>query len=306
MLKNTLASAPSEPCSKTFVHPGEPLPANVGQPHGGPSPWPWLVPIIARDLATKPELRDHFDPNFADFNLYYPDQLRVDEFLNEFDGFVRAHRDGLARNASELPQFVILRLPNDHTMGTRPGGPRPAASVADNDLAVGRVVAAISHSPYWDSTAIFIVEDDAQDGPDHVDAHRSPALVVSKYSPGAVDHPFVDSHFYTTVGMIRTMEMLLGLPPMNNNDARSPVMSPLFAGPGTEAPYTADTRNLSSGLLYQTNPANAPGAEASARMDFSHADSAPAARLNAILWRDRRGSAPQPPPRHTVILDGDE
>ncbi|HEV2176036.1 MAG TPA: phosphoesterase [Terriglobia bacterium] len=295
--------APSQACAQTFIHPGEPLPANVGQPHGSASPWPWLVPIIARDLATKPELRNHFDPNFADFNLYYPDQLRTDEFLNEFGGFVRARAAG---TKDTLPQFVILRLPDDHTMGTRPGGPRPAASVADNDLAVGRVVEAVSHSPYWADTAIFIVEDDAQDGPDHVDAHRSPALVISKYSPGTAEHPFVDSHFYTTVSMIRTMEMLLGLPPMNNNDALAAVMAPLFAGPGTQPPFTADARNRENGLLYQVNPANAPGAKASARMDFSHADAAPAARLNAILWRDRKGTAPQPAPRHTVIPDGDE
>ena len=105
--------------------------------------------------------------------------------------------------------------------------PTPSASVADNDLAVGRVVDAVSHSPYWDDTAIFILEDDAQDGADHVDAHRSTMLVVSKYSQGSASQPFVDHHFYTTVSMIRTME-LLGLPPMNNNDAQAPVMAPDF------------------------------------------------------------------------------
>ena len=91
-----------------------------------------------------------------------------------------------------------------------PGKPRPAATVADNDLAVGRVVEAVSHSPYWDDTAIFMLEDDAQDGADHVDAHRSIAFVISKYSPGSADHPFVDHHFYTTVNMIHTMETLAG------------------------------------------------------------------------------------------------
>jgi hypothetical protein len=169
------------------------------------------VPVIARDVPTKPELAGNFDPNYPDFNLLYPDQLRVDEFLNEFASFVQARREG--RKDAELPQFVILRLPNDHTIGTRTGGPRPEASVADNDLAVGRVAEALSHSPYWDDTAIFILEDDAQDGPDHVDAHRSAALVISKYAPGTADHRFVDHGFYTTVNMIRTMEMLLALPP---------------------------------------------------------------------------------------------
>ena len=119
---------------------------------------------------------------------------------------------------SELPNFCLVRLPNDHTAGTKPGSPTPNASVADNDLAVGRVVEAVSNSAYWDDTAIFVIEDDAQDGADHVDAHRSTALVISKYSPRQAQ-PFVDHNFYTTVNMIHTMEALLGLPPMNNNDA---------------------------------------------------------------------------------------
>ena len=290
---------PGQACAKSFINPGAPLPANVGQPHGSPSPWPWPIPIIARDVPTKPELAGHFDPRSADFNLAYPDQLRVDEFLNEFAGFVEARREG--RKDGELPQYVLLRLPNDHTAGTRPDFPKPEASVADNDLAVGRVVEALSHSPYWDDTALFIVEDDAQDGPDHVDAHRSPALVISKYSPGSAEHPFVDHRFCTTVNLIRTMEVLLGLGPMNNNDALAAPMVELFSGPGAEAPFTADDRNLKNGLLYQTNPPNAPGAHASAEMDFSHADAVDTALLNQILWRERKGTQSMPPPRHTVF-----
>ena len=290
-----------KPCSRTFINKGEALPPNVGQPHGAPSPWPWQVPVIARDVPTKPELAGHFDPHYADFNLFYPDQLRVDEFLNEFEGFVKARAERVKDR--ELPQFVILRLPNDHTMGTRPGGPRPEASVADNDLAVGRVAEAVSHSSYWDDTAIFILEDDAQDGPDHVDAHRSPALVISKYSPGSPDHPFVDHGFYTTVNMIRTMEALLGLPPMNNNDDVAVPMAPLFSGPGTQPPFSADQRGRTTGLIYAVNSASAPGARDSARMDFSRADANDAARLNAILWQERRGSVPMPAPRHTKIAD---
>ena len=289
------------PCSQDFVHKGESLPFNVGEPHGSPSPWPWPVPMIAANVATKPELEGHFDPLYADWNLSYPDQLRVDEFLNEFEGFVKARQEG---KGALLPQFVIFYLPNDHTMGTKPGGPRPTAMVADNDLAVGRVVDAVSHSSYWDDTAIFILEDDAQDGPDHVDAHRSPALVISKYSPASTEHPFVDSNFYTTVSMIRTMEVLLGLPPMNNNDAWAPVMALLFSGPGNQPAFTADTRNRDSGLLYQTNPPQAPGAKESMRLDFSRPDAADTVKLNAILWRDRRGSLPMPAPAHTVFEDG--
>ncbi len=289
-------------CPQKFIRRGEPLPANVGQPHGSPSPWPWPVPVIGQDVATKPELVGHFDPNFADFRLDYPDQLRADEFLNEFRDFVKARQTG---EGAELPQFIILRLPDDHTAGTQPGMPKPEASVADNDLAVGRVVEAVSHSPYWDDTAIFILEDDAQDGADHVDAHRSTALVISKYSPGTSQQPFVDRHFYTTVNMLHTMEMLLGLPPMNNNDAQAAVMAPLFSGTGNQPPFTADRSNLQSGLIYEMNSPHAPGAQESSRMDFSHADAANAQELNAILWRESKGDVPMPKPRYSVIRPED-
>lgn len=292
------------PCTRNFVRKGESLPSNVGDPHGSPSPWPWQIPMIAANVATKPELEGHFDPFYADWNLDYPDQLRVDEFLNEFEGYVKARKEG---KDGLLPQFVLVYLPNDHTMGTRPGGPWPTAMVADNDLAVGRLVDAISHSPYWDDTAIFILEDDAQDGPDHVDAHRSPAFVISKYSPSSPQRPVVDSNFYTTVNMIRTMEVLLGLPPMNNNDAQAPVMAMLFSGPGNQPAFTVDTRNRDNGLLYQTNPPQAAGAKESLELDFSKPDSADTVKLNAILWRDSRGSLPIPAPHHAVVkqVDGD-
>jgi hypothetical protein len=243
---------------------------------------------------TKAALRDHFDPLFPDFNTDYPDQLRADEFLREFSEFVKARGSGKG-----LPQYVLLYLPDDHTGGTRPNKPTPQASVADNDLAVGRVVDAVSHSPYWDDTAIFIIEDDAQDGADHVDAHRSTAYVVCKYSPHP-DKPFVDHHFYTTVSMVRTMETLLGLPPMNLFDSTAPLMAPLFSGPGDHAPFQADDRNLRSGLLFKVNSKTAPGAGESSRMDFSRPDAANAHELNAILWRDAKGDVPMPPPSHTI------
>jgi DNA-binding beta-propeller fold protein YncE len=294
------APAPNSTCPKDSVNKGEPLPSNVGQPHGSPSLWPWAVPLLKTTKPTKAVLRDHFDPLFPDFNTEYPDQFRADEFLNEFDGFVRARKEG---KGSELPAFTLLYLPNDHTHGTTPGKPRPAASVADNDLAVGRVAEAVSHSPYWNDTAIFILEDDAQDGADHVDAHRSIAFVISKYSPGSVDHPFVDHHFYTTVSLIRTIETLLGLPPMNQNDAYAPVMAPLFSGAGNQPPFSADWSNRDNGLLYQTNPAQGQGAGESARMDFSRPDAVNAAVLNAILWRDRKGDQPMPAAQHKTFRD---
>ncbi|GAC1430298.1 MAG: hypothetical protein NVS9B5_07370 [Terriglobales bacterium] len=289
-------------CTRPVVKKGEPLPENVGDPKGSPSPWTWPIPLTSRVVATKAVLRNHFDPLFPDFGTEYPDQLRADEFLNEFDGFVRARKQS---KGNELPAFVLLYLPNDHTNGTSPGKPRPAASVADNDLAMGRVVDAVSHSPYWDDTAIFILEDDAQDGADHVDAHRSIAFEISKYSPSTSEHPFVDSRFYTTVNMMHTMETLLGIPPMNQNDAYAPVMTPLFTGAGSQAPFSVDWSNRENGLIYQANPPRGEAAQDSAKMDFSRPDANNPAVLNRILWRDRKGNAPMPAPKHTVVPEHD-
>jgi len=288
----------SAECPHAEVVKGGALPANVGQPHRSASPWPWAVPLMKLDKASKAVLRDHFDPNFPDFNTEYPDQLRADEFLNEFDRFVRARGTG-----TELPQFVLLYLPNDHTHGTTPGKPRPAASVADNDLALGRVIEAVSYSPYWDDTAIFILEDDAQDGADHVDAHRSIAFVISKYSPGSTEQPFVEHRFYTTVNMIHTMESLLGLPPMNHNDAYAPVMASMFTGAGTQPAFTADWSSRDNGLIYQVNPPKGQGAAESAKMDFTRPDANNPAALNAILWRDRKGDAPVPVAKHAMLAE---
>src|SRR4029077_3611561 len=126
-------------CPRTEVHQGGPLAPNVGDPHAAPSPWPWAVPLFSRVKPTKAVLRDHFDPLYPDFNTDYPDQLRADEFLNEFAAYASA-RESNQSPELQLPAFVLLYLPDDHTGGTRPARPRPAASVADNDLALGRVV----------------------------------------------------------------------------------------------------------------------------------------------------------------------
>ncbi len=292
-------------CPRTDVERGDDLEPNVGNPRGGSSPWPWAVPLFSGVKATKAVLRDHFDPLYPDFNTDYPDQLRADEFLNEFAAYKRAREENEGAEF-ELPSFVLLYFPDDHTGGTRPEKPRPQASVADNDLAVGRVVDAVSHSPYWDDTAIFILEDDAQNGADHVDAHRSIAFVVSKYSSGAANAPYVDHRFYTTVNLIHTMEMLLGLPAMNQNDAYAPPMAPMFSGAGEQAPFQADYRNLKNGMIYETNKRDAPGGKESTKMDFSRPDAAGAARLNKVLWRDQKGDAPMPSPKHTVLPAGDD
>jgi DNA-binding beta-propeller fold protein YncE len=301
--KQGTPSAQETQCPRTEVHQGDPLEPNVGDPHAGPSPFPWTVPLFKGVKPTKAVLRDHFDPLYPDFNTDYPDQLRADEFLNEFAAFTRARAENEGPEF-QLPAFVLLYLPDDHTGGTRPERPRPEASVADNDLALGRVVDAVSHSPYWEDTAIFILEDDAQDGGDHVDAHRSIAFVVSKYSPGTAAEPYVDHRFYTTVNMVHTMEMLLGLPPMNQNDAYAPVMGPMFSGAADQPAFKADYKNLKNGLIYETNKRDAAGAKESAKMDFSHPDAAGAASLNKVLWQDQKGDAPVPAPKHTVLPVG--
>jgi YVTN family beta-propeller protein len=275
-------------CAHGEIKPGETLPAEWG---GGTNKWPWPIPLIAANVATKPELVGHFATEAPDFNLMIPDQIRVEIFLRHLKGWI-ADKE---RGNDTMPNFVMLRLPNDHTAGTRPGGPTPKSSVADNDLAVGRAIEAISHSPFWDDTAFFILEDDAQNGADHVDAHRSLALVVSKYSPrGANGSPFVDSHFYSTVSVVRTMEALLGLPPMNNNDAFCSMISSLFTGPGNQPAYDADYSNRDNGLIYTANQRNAAGAQASMKMDFTHEDRAPVEKLNVILWKDAMGKTPVP------------
>jgi hypothetical protein len=280
-------------CKRAVVRNGEPLPEQLG---GGQSPWPWPVPVIADNIPTKPELRGHFDPHYADFRMEYPDQLRADEFLREFKQFVRARESG---RGEMLPNLVVLRLPNDHTAGTAAGMPTPSATVADNDLALGRLVEAVSNSRYWDDTAILVLEDDAQDGADHADAHRSIAFVISKYSQSSTEKPVVDSTFHTTVSMIKTLEDLLGMPPMNNNDAQAAPIQ-FFGGLGTQPPYKADHRNLETGLIYTVNQPNAQGSKESAAMDFVRADSVNTELLNAILWRDRKGDVPVPKPVHTV------
>ena len=281
-----MATGPN--CARKAIAPGEAIPEEWG---GGVNKWPWAIPLIATNVATKPELVGHFAEEAPDFNLLVPDQVRVEIFLRHLKRWIADKNQG----KDTMPNFVLLRLGNDHTAGTRPGGPTPKASVADNDLAVGRAVEAISHSAFWDDTAFFILEDDAQDGADHVDAHRSIALVVSKYAPRAADGGvFVDSRFYSTVSMVRTMEALLGLPPMNNNDAFASLISPILAGSGDQPAYTADTSNRDNGLIYMANEKAAPGAKESAKMDFRHADHADAMKLNVILWKDAMGGKPVP------------
>jgi DNA-binding beta-propeller fold protein YncE len=297
-------SGGTKSCASPFIKPGEALPEEWG---GGKNLWPWGIPKLAGNVATKPELVGHFAVEAPDFNLRVPDQIRAEVFLRHMAQW----KQDRAAGKDTMPNFVEMRLGNDHTAGTVPGGPSPKSLVADNDLAIGRLVEAISHSAYWEDTAFFILEDDAQNGADHVDAHRSLAIIVSKYAPHAENGKaaFVDSRFYSTVSVLRTMETLLGVPPMNNNDALASMISTLFTGDGDQAAYTADQSNRENGLIYTANKANAPGAAASLKMDFTHADRADTDKLNLILWQDAMGAKTPPPTlleKHAKKKDADD
>jgi len=234
-----------------------------------------------------PGLRDAVAPFYAGWDLEVTDGKRIDAWQEEFRQF---EADG------NLPQLSIIRLPNDHTAGTRAGSPTPRAMMAENDLALGRLVETISNSVYWRDSAIFVVEDDAQSGPDHVDSHRSILLLASPFARRiAADHTF-----YTTSGVLRTIELLLGLPPMSQYDAAATAMYNAFTGTPNLAPFRHLDPRVS---LDEKNPPSAFGAAQSLAMDFSVEDRAPEALLNEILWRSVRGAhAPMPPPRRSVFV----
>jgi YVTN family beta-propeller protein len=225
-------------------------------------------------------LKDVYHPGYPAFGGKIPDQYRADIFLKEFGGFVKE---------GNLPQLVILLLPNDHTNGTSPGLPTPRASVADNDLALGRIVEAISKSRYWKDSAIFVVEDDAQNGVDHVAGHRTIALMISPW----VRRKTVDSRFYTTINMYRTMLQILGLPPQNQFDLAAEPMFQVFGDQLDVTPYTALPNMIP---LDELNPPlkalkgqALEDARASMRMNFSEPDAAPEEILNRIVWRSTMG-----------------
>jgi hypothetical protein len=206
--------------------------------------------------ATVKALEGHFDPYFRGFDLDYPDQKRADRFLEEL---ARFEREG------DMPRLIIMRLPNDHTSGTRPGKPTPIAYVADNDLALGRVVEGITKSKFWKDTAIIVAEDDAQNGPDHVDSHRSVALVISPYTKRGI----VDSTPYSTSGLLRTMELILGLAPMSQFDAAA---RPMYASFQSRPDLTGYRHVIPEVDLSQKNKATAWGAKLSESFDFAKED----------------------------------
>src|SRR5579872_1153302 len=226
----------------------------------------------ARGSATmKPSsasLAGSIDPDYRGFDLHYSDQSRIDAWLTEF------HR--YAANNS-LPRLEIVRLPSDHTAATRPGMKTPFAMLADNDYALGRLVDAVSHSQYWKSTVIFVLEDDAQAGPDHVSDQRAEALVIG----GPVRRGIVDHTHYTTCSMLRTIELLLGMQPLSQFDAGATPMLSLIASYPDVRPWSA---SRPSEDLNATNPAAAVDARLSLALDLDRADADPQT-LTKILYR---------------------
>ena len=242
-------------------------------------------------VAQHASLEGHFDPLFKPWDLAYPDTLRVEEFIRELHEF---------EQNGEFPNFIILRLPNDHTAGTNPGMSTPRAMVAENDIALGRLVEAVSHSRFWKDTAIFIIEDDAQNGPDHVDAHRTIAFAVSPY----IKRGIVDNTLYDTASMLRTIELILGLQPMSQYDAAAFPMVACFTDKPDLTPYKSLYPKVP---LDEVNTRMAYGSAESIAMDFSREDATPEIRLNEIIWKSIRGEASEMPrPIHNRVSHDDD
>jgi YVTN family beta-propeller protein len=241
--------------------------------------------------ANIPVLQNHFCPYYTSWDESVRDTTRFYQWKREFDSL-------LAINA--VPRFNSLRFINDHTEGQRLGKPTPFAHVADNDLAVGLFVAYLSNSPIWKETAIFIVEDDAQNGPDHVDAHRTTAYVAG----GFVKRNYIDHTMYSTSSMLRTIELILGLPPMSQYDAAAEPMWRCFSHTPDLTPFTALPVQVN---LNEKNVKNTPSARLSATFDFSKEDRAPDLLFNQVIWKSVRGEhSEMPMPRRAAFFQSVE
>ena len=229
--------------------------------------------------ATVKALEGHFDPKFRGYDLDYTDVKRAERFLSELKRF---EKEG------EMPKLQILRLPNDHTSGTRIGKPTPTAQVADNDLALGMVIEGLSESRFWKDTAVFVIEDDAQNGPDHVDAHRVMALVISPYTK----RKHVDSTMYSTTSLLRTMELILGLKPMSQFDAAARPMYHSFTAKPDVAKYKAVQPKTD---LDAVNKPGVYGAALSEKFDLTKEDQADDLLFNEVIWKSVKGAASRMP-----------
>ena len=236
---------------------------------------------IQIDKVLDPVLAKVTNMKYRSFDLDYPDVKRAQIFLDDLAQF---------ESANQMPALMFMRLPNDHTSATAPGKIAPLSSFADNDYALGMIVEGLSRSKFWGSTAIFVLEDDAQNGPDHVDSHRSPAFIISPYTRRGM----IDSTMYNTTSMLRTIELILHLRPMTHFDASARPMFASFSEQPSLAPYQAEKPRIS---LEDRNPANSSTAARSARLDFSKEDLNDDNVMNDILWLAIRGTDPPPPVR---------
>jgi YVTN family beta-propeller protein len=233
-----------------------------------------------------PSAAPYTSPTYPAWDLAITDQRRADAWLAELAAFVKQ---------GQMPALEVLHLPNDHTSGAKPGMPTPRAYMADNDLALGRIVEGLSHSPFWKDTVVFVVEDDAQNGPDHVDSHRAPLLVISPYSRAGAVHRFAN-----TTDVLATIEEILGLESLSHFDTFGRPLRGIFTAKPDLTPYQA---LVPAQPLTDVNPPDAPAAHQSLRLDFTAPDAAPAAELNEILWRTLKGSEPYPAPARASTLD---
>jgi len=231
-----------------------------------------------RTRAELPALAPYTHPDYPSFDMNIPDQRRADIWIQELHEFEKT---------GAMPALEILHLPNDHTSGVASGHPTPAAAMADNDLALGRIVEALSRSPFWKSTVLFALEDDAQGGADHVDSHRSVVLVVSAWNRGGVFHRFVN-----TTDVLATIEEILGMEPMSQFDRFGRPLREVWSDHPDDRPYVALTPEQS---LTQMNVASGPDARASDGMDLTGADRIDDDELNRILWRAIKGTHPPYP-----------
>ena len=246
-------------------------------------------------LAGVDGLNGHVAVGYAAFEARDTDLAKV--FLADLDRYEAAFDD--PDPAKRLPNFTVMALPEDHTEGTRAGAYTPVAHVANNDLALGQIVERLTHSKYWPTMAIIVVEDDAQDGPDHVDARRTVALAISPY----IHRGMVDHTLYSTVSVLRSMELLLGLPPLSQYDAAA---TPLYAAFGMQADLTPYDARPAEVDVNAKNLATAWGAAASAKMNFEDVDRAPMQALNEIIWKSVRGvdsAMPAPVHRYRALAD---
>jgi DNA-binding beta-propeller fold protein YncE/phospholipase C len=230
--------------------------------------------------ATVKDLEGKFDPQYRGYDLDYPDVKRAERFVSEVKRF---------EMAGEMPRVQVVKLPNDHTAGTRVGKPTVTAMVADNDLALGLLVEGVSNSKFWKETAIFVIEDDTQNGPDHVDAHRSPALVISPHTK----RKFVDSTLYSTTSMLRTMELIVGLQPMSQFDAAARPMYNSFSVTANTTPYKHEVPKVDLREVNKRGGFNAAWME---KQDLSKEDMLDDLVFNEIIWKAVKGESSAIPP----------